>query len=435
MKVLGLDIGTTTVSAIVAQDGAVVSSITLKNDSFLPTGNPWEKIQSPEIIRSTALQAVETLLASHPDVARIGVTGQMHGIVYLDGQGNPVSPLYTWQDGRGDQPYQDGLTYAAWLRSRTGYPVATGYGLVTHFYNIHHGLVDPRAKVLCTIHDYIAMVLAGKTTPVTEASDAASLGLFQLRERCFDPAALEAAGIEADLLPALAEQPCIGYCQDRLPVFAAIGDNQASFLGATGGNTNAVLLNVGTGSQVSIYVPEYMACSGLETRPFPGGGYLLVGAPLCGGRAYALLERFFRMCAEMAGCPQPSLYDAMAAMLEGSAPPADLPTVTPLFQGSREDPTLRGRIEGLSTENFTPLHLTWGMMEGMARELHDMYRHYLLAGGSPAPLVGSGNGLRKNPWLQSCFYDLFGQPLTMSQHREEAALGAAVFAASGSIPS
>ena len=42
--------------------------------------------------------------ARYPDIERIGVTGQMHGILYLDGEGNAVSPLYTWQDARGDAP-------------------------------------------------------------------------------------------------------------------------------------------------------------------------------------------------------------------------------------------------------------------------------------------------------------------------------------------
>ena len=90
MKVLGLDIGTTTVSAVVTEKGHVLSALTLSNNAFLPSPHPWEKIQDPLIIRRTALDAVEQLLSAHPDVQRIGVTGQMHGIVYLDSLGEPV---------------------------------------------------------------------------------------------------------------------------------------------------------------------------------------------------------------------------------------------------------------------------------------------------------------------------------------------------------
>ena len=57
--------------------------------------------------------------------------------------------------------------------------------------------------------------------------------------------------------------------------------------------TAEMLVNVGTGSQFSVFTPHYLQADGLETRPMPGGGYLLAGASLCGGRAYALLEQFF----------------------------------------------------------------------------------------------------------------------------------------------
>ena len=429
MKLLGLDIGTTTVSAVVVEDGAVLASLTLKNGSFLPTENPWEKIQDPAYIRQTALQAVQELLNKHPDVERIGITGQMHGIVYLNAAGEPVSPLYIWQDGRGDQVMVSGETYAARLGRVTGYHVATGYGLVTHYYNLLHGLVPEAAVVFSTIHDYIAMLLAGRTTPVTEASDAASFGLFDVEKGCFDLAALEKAGIPADLLPAVAEEPCIGRYQGKIPVYVAIGDTRASFLGATGGKTDAMLSNVGTGSQFSVFTPRYMNCPGLETRPFPGG-YLLVGASLCGGRAYALLESFLRETAlAMTGAAPDSCYDAMAALL-AQGRPEDVPVGTPLFQGTRQDPTLRGSITGLSTENLTPRHLVFAMLEGMTEELYAMYRSYRNAGGEDAALIGSGNGLRKNIHLQNCFSQAFGQKLVMSECNEEAATGAALYAAS-----
>jgi len=64
----------------------------------------------------------------------------------------------------------------------------------------------------------------------------------------------------------------------------------------------------------------------------------------------------------------------------------------------------------------------------MAEELTGMYRSYLASGGTNAPLIGSGNGLRKNPFLQRCFTEAFGCPLTLSDCAEEAACGAALFA-------
>lgn len=427
MKVLGLDIGTTTISAVVVENGAVLSALTLENGAFLETPNPWEKIQDPNHIRATALQAVETLLAQHPDTQRIGITGQMHGILYLDATGTPVSPLYIWQDGRGDQPYDRQETYAQHVSRITGYPAATGYGMVTHWYNLQNGLVPASATQLCTIHDYIAMLLSGNTVALTEASDAASLGLFDVEKGCFDQDALKKAGIDPAMVPKLAETPCIGHFRGSIPVYIPIGDNQASFLGATGGKTDAMLVNMGTGGQFSVYTEHFLECPGLETRPFPGG-FLLVGSSLCGGRAYALLESFLRQTAKaMTGSTPNSCYDAMNTLLSSGCP-EDLPTVVPLFQGTRQDPTLRGSITGLNTENFTPRHLIWAMLQGMTAELHDMYLRFLAAGGAPAVLIGSGNGLRRNSHLQNCFSRMFGQKLVMSDCNEEAATGAAIFA-------
>ena len=428
MKTLGLDIGTTTISAVVLENGAELDSLTLPNGGFLTGCAPWERIQDPLTIRATVMQAVEALFARWPDIRAIGVTGQMHGIVYLDASGAPVSSLYTWQDGRGEQ-LRGGQTYAGYLSGLTGYPLATGHGLVTHFYNQEHGLVPENAAVLCTIHDYAAMSLCGLCTPCTDAGDAASLGMFDLRAGAFDRKALELAGIDAALLPRVAAEPYLGSYQGRADVFTAIGDNQASFLGATGGDTNAMLVNVGTGSQFSVYVPEYMQCPGLETRPFPGGGYLLVGASLCGGRAYALLERFFREMARMLGAERESCYDDMERLLESAPEPQEPLRVLPLFQGTRQTPELRGSISGISAENFTPLHLLWGMMHGMADELHEMYRLYKDAGGEKKTLIGSGNGLRKNRFLRRCMEEAFGETLTLPEVAEEAAAGAAIFAA------
>ena len=430
MKVLGLDIGTTTISAVVYQEGTgVLVAKTVKNDSFLP-GQSWEKIQDPTVIYEKAMASLRELLAQHPDVQAIGVTGQMHGIVYLDAMGDPVSPLYIWQDGRGDLPYDEHTTWAGHLTAVTGYEVATGYGNVTHYYNLNHGLVPENAVVYCTIHDYLAMKLAGRTSPLTEPTDAASLGLYDGPNGCFDVNALAAAGIDTAMVPQLITEPYLGTGPLGLPVYAAIGDNQASFLGATGGRTDVLLVNMGTGSQISVYSPAYMKTQTLETRPFPDGGWLLVGASLCGGRSYALLENFFRQTVKMVTGTEDSAYDAMARMLDSQPEPADHPRIVTLFQGTRKDPALRGSITNLSTENFTPLDFTYGIMHGMAQELFDMFRGYLDMGGTtPSAMIGSGNGLRKNPHLCRIMEKTFGCPLILSENNEEAACGAAIYAA------
>jgi len=428
MKTLGLDIGTTSVSAVVfSQEEGVLAARTVKNDSFLE-GETWERIQDPHKIRDISITVVEELLTCFPDVQAIGVTGQMHGILYLNKQGEPVSPLYIWQDDRGSLPYGKTGSWAEYLSEVTGYPLATGYGLVTHAYNLRHGLVPETAAKLCTFQDYLAMYLSGRTVPVTDPTDAASLGLYDLQHHRFDPEALEKAGIDTGILPEIAANPCLGCGELGIPVYNAIGDNQASFLGAANGRTDVLLINMGTGGQISVFSPDYLETETLETRPFPDGGWLLVGASLCGGRSYALLETFFRETVKMVTGEDVTAYEAMDRALE-SAAPEDIPIVSTLFQGTRKDPSLRGSITGLTSDNFTPVHLIHGLMQGMANELYNMYKGYLAKGGkAPAAMIGSGNGLRKNKHLCRIFEEIFGCPLSLSPYQEEAACGAAIYA-------
>lgn len=429
MKTLGLDIGTTTISAVILQENSVLASRTVKNDSFL-TGNSWERLQDPETIRVTALDTVESLLREHPDTAAIGVTGQMHGILYLNAKGNPVSPLYTWQDGRGEQLREDGKTWVQWLSETTGYALATGFGLVTHAYNVYNGLVPPEAVVFCTVSDYLAMILSGRSTPAIDPTNAASLGVYDSRRGDFDREALARAGLDCTLLPSLAKEPILGVGPFGLPVAAALGDNQASFLGCVGSSTDTLLVNMGTGGQISIFSPVYLETEALETRPFPDGGWLLVGASLAGGRSYALLEQFFRQVVEMVHGPCDSVYAAMSRALDQAGPVENYLQTTTTFLGTRKDPKCRGSFTQIGADNFTPVHMMHGVMHGMAQELYTMFRSYLDAGGAlPTRMMGSGNGLQKNPYLCRIFEETFGYPLSLSTKNEEAACGAATYAA------
>ena len=429
MKALGLDLGTTSLSAVVLEtDSGVLAAKTVQNAAFLP-GERWERTQNAEEIYAAALPLVQKLVCEHPEICAIGVTGQMHGIVYLDTDGRCLSPLYTWQDERAALPFNETESWAAHLSAVTGYPAAPGYGLATHYYNVHHGLVPETAACFCTIADFVAMRLAGRTSPLLDGSNAASLGLFDLQNGCFDKDAAEKAGLDARLLPQVSKNAYLGTGAFKIPIYTAIGDNQAAFLGAIDKKDASLLVNVGTGSQVAVFTRDFLHVPGLETRPFPGGGYLLVGAALCGGRSYALLERFFRQTVQLAAGKTDSLYDAMERALDAAGEISDAPEAVTTFQGTRENPALRGSFQHISAENFTPVHLMHSVMNGMAQELYGMYRGFLDAGGKkPAQMIGSGNGLRKNRHLQRAFERVFSCPMALSKYEEEAACGAARWA-------
>lgn len=431
MKAIGLDIGTTSLSGVCCDTdtGRVVRSVTRTHGAFLPGTKAFEKIQDVSVLLDGLTEVTSELAAGFRDLSSIGLTGQMHGIVYTDAGGRPVSGLITWQDGRGDLPYGKSSTYASHLSRITGYPLATGYGAVTHFYNTLHGLVPPEAVSFCTIHGLAAMRMAGESRPLVHLSDAASFGLFDLEQQAFDEQAIARAGMDAAFFPRVERNLIpLGATREGIPVAVAVGDNQASFIGSAADVQSTVLINIGTGSQISAAVPLHTGSRSEELRPLSQETGLLVGSSLCGGRAYAILERFLRETAQViTGVPVKSAYPAMDSLMADMSAPQNPLRVSTLFQGTRQNPSLRGCIDRIGTDNLTVRHLCYGVMQGMAEELYDMYQKMrLLLPQPPKRLVGSGNGIRSNPPLSRLLEDTFGLPLSIPVNREEAAFGAAL---------
>ncbi|TBL80439.1 sedoheptulokinase [Paenibacillus thalictri] len=441
MALIGIDIGTTSICGLLIDSvtGGLYKALSRPNTAALPSAQPWEWLQDPERIWQTVKYIVDELAGTRTDIRAIGVTGQMHGIVYVDDAGQAVSPLYTWQDQRGELPAGNGQTYASKLSSMTGYRLATGYGAVTHYYLAVNGQIPESAAALCTIGDFVAMKLAGLNRPVTDATHAAGLGLFRLDRLQFDEPAAALAGLPGTMLPqVVASGTVIGATASGIPVVCALGDNQASFLGTVRHVEQTALANIGTGSQLSAYsavLPELP--QQLEARPFPGGGYLLVGAGLSGGKSYELLEQFFReVCRLFTGVEPGSLYERMnelsAQAWEAMNPAHGGLQVNTQFYGTRHHAEQLGSIERISPANFKPQHLIKGFMQGMIAELlafKAAFPHGLQA--SWKELRGSGNGIRRNPALQRMLSESFGLPLAISEHDEEAAYGAALCAGAG----
>ncbi|MBR3502958.1 MAG: hypothetical protein IKO07_01790 [Clostridia bacterium] len=425
MTILGLDIGTTTLSAAVldADTRAALHTETQPGAPFLPAPKGYERMQDPEETARRAL-ALAGRLSREFAPAAIGLTGQMHGVVPLDASGCALGPLFTWQDGRGDLD-EGGSPLARRLSEEIGLPLATGYGLVTHAFNRRHGLYENAAS-LATIGAYVGMRLTGRPAPLLHASDAASLGGYRADRYAFDGHAASVAG--GALPESTARGAWLGNTPSGVPVAVSIGDNQASFLGAAEEPDHALLANIGTGGQISACAGRFVESPVFDTRPFTAGRYLLVCSSLCGGRSYAILERFFRACAALAGADAGApLYEVMNR-LAGETGAGGL-AVDTRFAGTRAEPDRRGAITGLSEDNFTPAHLIRATLEGMARELFEGYeamRPYLAQ--PPERLTASGNAVRRNPALRRILGEAFSLPVALSPWREEAARGAALFA-------
>ena len=436
MSILGIDIGTTTITALLLSEnrGRLIDKVTLKNDSFISGDLHFARLQDPEVILDIVIEAV-TKITDGSDVSAIGVTGQMHGILYLDENNAPASPLFTWQDLRGNEKFEGGLTYAEYLTENTGYKAATGFGLTTHFYNLKNRLVPKRARKISTIHDYIVSHLTD-SAPVTHSSDAASLGFYDLRHHQFDNVALLEAGIDPEILPKVIKNTRIAgttkceFLPDGIPVSVAIGDNQASFIGSMINPDKSILVNVGTGSQISFITTSLKATESGETRPLTDDEYIFVCSSLCGGRSYQILKNFFVSCMDFLGGTEDDIYKKMDELSEEIDNLKDPLKINCEFAGTRAHPEKRGSIKNISTENFTPTHLICGFLTGVADELKMLYEESKShISFNPRILIGSGNGLRKSEVWRNIFANEFDLDLVLPKHSEEAAVGACIFAA------
>lgn len=397
MQAIGIDIGTTSICGIALdiKTGEIIKSCTKNSDAFLDSPYEWEKIQDTEKIISIAKEITESLITD--ETAVIGVTGQMHGILYVDECGKSISPLYTWQDGRGNQPYKN-TTYAKFLNS------FSGYGSVTDFYNEENGIKPKNAECYCTIHDYFVMTLCGLKKPVIHDTDYKSFG----------------SNADKNNVEVVSDYFIAGKYKD-IPVSVAIGDNQASVL-STLRDESDVLINVGTGSQISIISDVKIVCDNIESRPYFEGKYLVVGAALCGGRAYSILKDFYGSILKyIKNFESDEIYAIMDEMLKSEDNSLNVDT---RFAGTRADTEIKGSITHITSENFTPSALTYGVLSGMINELYDMYNKMNV---KKTGIVASGNGIRKNRYLRRIAEKTFSSEIKMPSHLEEAAVGASLY--------
>ncbi|MBT5873886.1 MAG: hypothetical protein HOH43_10725 [Candidatus Latescibacteria bacterium] len=451
---IGIDVGTTSITALIldAESGCVIASKSVANDSETTPRTGKERGRSEWDVKSMAVRSTELLSSitevSNTSISGIGVTGQQHGMVLLDDKHNPIGPFIGWQDRRCLDPHQDGRTYLESMIARGGsnfatseYLPARGYMGSTLFWLSQRGEL-PRGATASFAPDYLVGSLCDQG-PITDPTNAAGSGVFNVIEGAWDSELLHLIGLSRTCLPDV--QPSCTWAgalskdtatatglPEGLPVTNACGDNQASFAGSVSDYAQSVLVNIGTGGQISVYSPDPIRIDGLLVRPYLKPGYLLVGAGMTGGRSYAVLERFIEdvgqsvFGTEISG----SMYDVLTGLAERTPPGAEGLVCEPIFTGSLASPARRGILSGISDANLTAGNLARALLEGMVHQFLDMYGSMLSAGVTKRNLlVGAGNGLRKNELLRALFSSGFEMSMKVVRHEEEAALGAALSAA------
>lgn len=427
---LGIDIGTTSLSAQVVEvhSGRCVQTYSFDHCASLHMeGYPDAYAADAECLINRSMALVASITETYKNIASIGITGQMHGIVCISEKGEILSPLYTWQNEFGLRKVRNDRTISEEITRLCGEVIPTGYGISTYYALRELGLLPEQTAQIVTIMDLLIAHLTG-TVPLLHPTNAAAMGGYDLSSGQFNEDVLSKLNIPPTLLPPIAQDYTVAgfYPSDdhQIPVAVSIGDNQAGVLGSLS-DDRRILVNVGTSSQVSVISAQPLA-HGVETRPYFDGRYLLSGAALCGGRAYALLKNFIRSVAcglgmDVCDC---TIYEYLNRAAECSCD--DSLTVSTKFSGTRTDPNLRGGISHIGLYNFTPEALSAGILRGIVDELLELYT-YMDAETDGNTIVVSGNAMRKNPTLRRICAERFGKQTLIPLHTEEAAFGAALY--------
>ncbi len=454
---IGIDIGTTNLCAVLVDSAtySVENMTSCKNDALLAGGSPAAFEQDAAVILERLLSLLARLVAESavaPEaITDLAITGQMHGILLVDGKLEVKSSLYTWRDRRSEESgFLEGIVglLPEDYTQRTGCRLAAGFGGLTLAWLLARGELEVEAEgcTVLTIMDYLAAVLTGRRA--IDYSNAAGWGIFDITENCWYEAMLDILKIPTRLLPeVLNSSEAVGTLlprqaeklglQSELRVWVPIGDNQASYYGASKGRNDVAVINIGTSGQITVPSTSISIANGLETRPLPNAGYILVGAILCGGWSYDYLARFFlRVITELGGVEldKDLLYSRMRELLEAEYTQGGAGLkVSTRFSGSRSGQGEQtGSIYGIDEGNLTPGNMIYGFLRGIIEELFGMLPCELIGSGSREihKLVATGNAIRLNPEMLKIIEDVFGVKCRLSDSVEEAAAGAAYVAIS-----
>ena len=407
---IGLDVGTTGVKALaITESGEVVA--TAEEGYPLSTPRPGWAEQDPEDWWRAAEKALSSLAVER---AGIGLSGQMHGLVCLDGSDRVLRPAILWNDQRTGAECAEiektvGLDRLIALTGNRALPGFTAPKLL--WLRRHEPDVYRRIRRILLPKDYVRLRLTGEHA--IDAADASGTLLFDVARRRWSSEVLDALGFPAEWLPPVHESTEI----------AGAGDQQAAALGVGAVEPGTLSVVLGTSGVVLAPLPEYRADQEARVHAFchaAPGLWEAMGVML--NAAGAL--RWFRDVAA------PGLgYEELTAEAESWQPGAEGLMFLPYLQGERTphaDPDARGAFTGLTLRHDRG-SLARAVLEGVAYGLRDSLELLRALGVEPRTARASGGGARSHLWLR-IVASVLGLPLELTAVEEGSAYGAALLA-------
>lgn len=456
---LGLDIGTSGAKALLCDEGGrVVASATAEYP--LLTAQPLWSEQHPADWWRGAKEALRAV-AAQADAAQIkglGLTGQMHGAVFLDGAGQVIRPALLWNDQRTAAECAEitARVGAERLIAVAGNPALTGFQAPKILWLRNH---EPHnyarvAQVLLP-KDYIRLMLTGARA--ADAADAAGTLLLDLRARDWSDEILQALDIPRAWLPEVYEGPEVTGAllpevarelglPPGLPVAAGGGDNAAAAVGTGVVRAGVVSSSIGTSGVLFAHADTIALDPQGRLHTFchdVPGQYHLMAVTLAAGGSFQWLRNTLgtrdegRETSEAARSapPRPSLltprlsYDDLTGMAASVPPGAEGLIFLPYLSGERTphlDPLARGAFVGLTTRH-TVAHMARAVMEGVTYSLRDGLEIMRGLGLSFGQIRATGGGGKSAFWRQMQA-DVYAAPVATLAAEEGPAYGAALLA-------
>jgi xylulokinase len=436
---LGLDLGTSGVRAVAVDlTGKVVAQATRSYPLLSPHPGWTEQNPTDWISASvSALKEVSGQIAGDRTIG-LGLSGQMHGMVALNPEGQVIRPAILWNDQRTEQAVSqiEAIVPRSSLIQRTGNPAITGFQLPKIIWlRSEEPEAFAQTQQVLLPKDYLGYVLTGDR--FTEPSDASGTGCINLETRQWDTEVLQALGLSADLFPPVIESTAIGGklkseltesigLPAGLPIIAGGGDNAAAAIGLGISSANLRQGSISLGTSGVIFAPLDQPTPDPEGRIHlfchADGGYHLLGVTLAAAGSLRWYRDTFALHTD---------YAELMALAERSPAGARGVLFLPHLAGERSpylDPNARGAWVNLALAHGQP-DLIRALLEGVALSLQAVHQ-VMTPLSAVDTLIATGGGAKSKLWLQ-ILANVLQMKLVIPETEEGAAYGAALLAIVG----